>query len=403
MKLPTDDPVNPAATGQAIYKQIEADILRRVNRGEWRPGAMLPSRRDLARHYGVSPLTVERAVTCLVASGVLRTDDRRGTFVVDTRPAPAVEHSPSLPPVAGRKAAVVGIVGSLYLMSQDHLELNNHWVRILVESIEQACARNGDESRFFNRVTPESAEPAPLADTISAARKSGVDAIAVIGIGVPIADFEQTIASVDDTAIPMVCVSSSPLQRPAPNVSYDNYGAGYQAAQHLIDIGRRRIVVFAPQDAGWARERIQGIRKAAEDAGAPGADVALIPADPPPWRQDIDPETHAYGVARAFLAGAPPPETVICIQDQGAFGYMKAAREVGAEAGRDYAIAAFDDHARSRDLQLTSMRPPMEAMGREASLLIRRALNGENASAHICLRWNLIVRRSTTQAPLASK
>ncbi|HEX5324039.1 MAG TPA: GntR family transcriptional regulator, partial [Capsulimonadaceae bacterium] len=65
----------------AVYKQIEKSLRHRINEGQWRAGTMLPSRRDLAKEYGVSSVTVERAIASLIAEGMLRADDRRGTFV----------------------------------------------------------------------------------------------------------------------------------------------------------------------------------------------------------------------------------------------------------------------------------------------------------------------------------
>ena len=56
----------------AAYKQIEANLRSKIGQGHWPVGAMLPSRRDLAKEYGVSPITVERAVTRLLADGILR-------------------------------------------------------------------------------------------------------------------------------------------------------------------------------------------------------------------------------------------------------------------------------------------------------------------------------------------
>ena len=46
-------------------------------------------------------------------------------------------------------------------------------------------------------------------------------------------------------------------------------------------------------------------------------------------------------------------------------------------------------------LGLTTVRPPLEALGEEAARLLLRALNGETANMQICLRSHLIPRLST--------
>jgi GntR family transcriptional regulator len=66
---------------QPVYAQL-ADILRRqISDGAFRPGDQLPSEAMLVRSYGVSPMTVRRAIQRLVDEGVVRAIQGRGTFV----------------------------------------------------------------------------------------------------------------------------------------------------------------------------------------------------------------------------------------------------------------------------------------------------------------------------------
>ena len=66
------------------YKQIEENLRSRVSGGEWDASAMLPSRRKLARHYGVELATIQRAMSGLLEDGTLRADGS---------PAPARVHA----------------------------------------------------------------------------------------------------------------------------------------------------------------------------------------------------------------------------------------------------------------------------------------------------------------------
>src|SRR5579871_6126246 len=98
---------SPKETPLATYKQIAVSLRTRIHEGQWTVGAMLPSRRDLAREYGVSPITIERAITHLIADGVLRADDRRGTFVASAGTGAVA--APAAPPVARRGPATAVI------------------------------------------------------------------------------------------------------------------------------------------------------------------------------------------------------------------------------------------------------------------------------------------------------
>ena len=56
-------------------------MRERITSGEYRAGDRLPSEAELCALYGVSRMTVRRAVTLLVQDGVVSTENGRGTFV----------------------------------------------------------------------------------------------------------------------------------------------------------------------------------------------------------------------------------------------------------------------------------------------------------------------------------
>jgi GntR family transcriptional regulator len=56
-------------------------MRERITAGEYRAGDRLPSEAELCSAYGVSRMTVRRAVTLLAQDGVVYTENGRGTFV----------------------------------------------------------------------------------------------------------------------------------------------------------------------------------------------------------------------------------------------------------------------------------------------------------------------------------
>lgn len=63
--------------------ELIADILARIDRNEFPPGSQLPSGRELADHYGVSPATIQRATATLRRRGILVGRRGRGVFVAE--------------------------------------------------------------------------------------------------------------------------------------------------------------------------------------------------------------------------------------------------------------------------------------------------------------------------------
>jgi GntR family transcriptional regulator len=64
-----------------IYYQLEQELRRRIEMGEWKPGDLLPSERELAERYRISRMTVRQALADLVNDGLLYRERGRGTFV----------------------------------------------------------------------------------------------------------------------------------------------------------------------------------------------------------------------------------------------------------------------------------------------------------------------------------
>jgi GntR family transcriptional regulator len=64
-----------------LYQQIKGLILQSLDRGEWKPGEIIPSEIDLAARFSVSQGTVRKAVDELAADHLLVRRQGRGTFV----------------------------------------------------------------------------------------------------------------------------------------------------------------------------------------------------------------------------------------------------------------------------------------------------------------------------------
>lgn len=63
------------------YRDIKADVMSRISRGEWRPGGQIPNEADLAETYGCARATVNRAMRELAEEGVLDRRRKSGTRV----------------------------------------------------------------------------------------------------------------------------------------------------------------------------------------------------------------------------------------------------------------------------------------------------------------------------------
>lgn len=68
---------------EPAYVAIAGEVSRLIRSGELRPGSQLASHPELARQHGVSEIVIRKAVALLLSQGLVRTVERRGTFVAD--------------------------------------------------------------------------------------------------------------------------------------------------------------------------------------------------------------------------------------------------------------------------------------------------------------------------------
>ena len=85
--MPRSDPlfVVHASSGVPIYRQLVDQVEALVAGGRLRPGALVPSVRQVAAALGVNPMTVSKAWSRLEADGVLVRDRGRGMLVAARR------------------------------------------------------------------------------------------------------------------------------------------------------------------------------------------------------------------------------------------------------------------------------------------------------------------------------
>lgn len=74
------------ASGVPFYRQVVDQVVALVRSGALRPGAALPSVRQLAVDLKVSVITTRRAYADLEAAGLVHRRQGRGTFVAEQAP-----------------------------------------------------------------------------------------------------------------------------------------------------------------------------------------------------------------------------------------------------------------------------------------------------------------------------
>ena len=73
-----------------LYEKIKDHILQNINSGEWSQDQRMPSENDLVSTFGVSRMTINRALRELTESGILVRVHGVGTFIAPPKPQSAL-------------------------------------------------------------------------------------------------------------------------------------------------------------------------------------------------------------------------------------------------------------------------------------------------------------------------
>ncbi|MFG2618165.1 LacI family DNA-binding transcriptional regulator [Streptomyces sp. NPDC048507] len=174
--------------------------------------------------------------------------------------------------------------------------------------------------------------------------------------------------------IPAVIGGRRSATEELPSVDCDDRAGAAEAVRHLLKRGRRAIaVITGPLDLYGAQCRLEGYREALAAAGRP-VDESLIAVG------DLSEEAGRRAVA-GLLERRPALDAVFAASDVLAAGALRGLRAAGRRIPQDVALVGFGDSALARHLDppLTSVRQPVEEMGRAMARLLLRRIAGKPA------------------------
>jgi LacI family transcriptional regulator len=172
-------------------------------------------------------------------------------------------------------------------------------------------------------------------------------------------------------------------------VYLDNEAGGVMAARHLLEHGHTRIAhISGPPGFPDSRARLRGYRRALETAGIPFDESLVAEGD--------FLEEGGYRAMQQLLARKVPLTAVFAANDQTAAGVFKALREAGLGIPDDISVVGYDDVLLARYLypSLSTIRQPLEEMGRAATRAALALLAGEETEVRNRFEPQLVSRQS---------
>jgi len=196
---------------------------------------------------------------------------------------------------------------------------------------------------------------------------------------------------------PVVLINNQHPGDFARSIMIDNLAASRKAMAHLIGLGHRRIAYIGDRTGFQSdTERLSGYRQSLKKAGLPNLRE---------WIRHGDGKAEeGERMAEQLLRSPDPPTAIFCYNDMTALGALRAAQRLRLRVPRDLSLVGFDDLfvASYTTPALTTVRQPMQEMGRKAMQILLELLAGGAPRSHLKVQGELIVRGSTARQPSAA-
>lgn len=210
--------------------------------------------------------------------------------------------------------------------------------------------------------------------------------------------------------LPLVFVD----QVPAPglaSVNIDDRAGARAAAQHVVDLGHRRVDIVTANPATEPGVIADPLAAAVSHVGKQRIlgwfDALHAAGIQPTVVQEGRTGGSGSDAARLLLGSDDPPTAILCFSDVLAFGVVQTAQAMGLSVPAQLSVVGFDDNPLASRMRpaLTTVRQDVAAKGRAAAgaltAAIERARTGEAGRVrHVLLPTELVVRDSTA-APAA--
>jgi DNA-binding LacI/PurR family transcriptional regulator len=224
-----------------------------------------------------------------------------------------------------------------------------------------------------------------------------VDGVVVVGLSADHPEVEQIRAA----GVPLVMVDSSALQD-LPSIEIDDEGGARAAAEHLVALGHRDILIIGVEAPAPTleldTEGVMGRRLRGYQVGLAAKGIELDPSS-----VVVAPASIEGGIGalhRVWTAGKRPTG-VLVMSDAMAIGVLRAARELGLRVPEDLSVVGFDDIDVSQHVNppLTTVHQPIRRKGESAvRLLLSVVQRRDRDPEQLRLETRLIVRASTGPA-----
>lgn len=298
---------------------------------------------DVADRAGVSVATVSRALRGLphVSTGTRRRVQRVAAEL-------GYEPNPHASRLAAGRSGTIGVAVPI---------LDSWYYARVLAGIHSVLA--GDQLDMHVVVIADEAGKERFVETLPSLRKR-VDGLILVDTFMP--DSMWPALTAGGLAVATVGVDTNLFD----GVVIDNHAAAVTAADHLLDLGHRRLAYIggragAHLEVESVEQRRRGMLTAMARRG--------LEADPGLQVEGGFSVAGGHAAMRRLLQGERP-SAVLCASDEMALGALQAAAEAGIGVPARLSVVGFDDQPAGRAVGLTTVYQPVSEQAARAAIMV---------------------------------
>jgi LacI family transcriptional regulator len=326
--------------------------------------------RDVARHAGVSTMTVSRVLN---NSGYVSVEARE-------RVEAAIAELGYVPnslarSLRSKQTRTVALVFT---------DVTNPFFTTLARGAEDAASHHDFNVILCNTDESEAKQDRYLAVLL----QKRVDGILLV----PARSRSEPVMLIQRQGVPVVVMDRRVPAAQVDVVRCDSERGAYEMTRYLMDLGHRHIALLTgPEGVSTARDRVLGYLRALSEDGQPIEDAMVVYGD--------FTQASGYDMAQQVLGLPLPPTALFAANNFIAAGAFRALSDAGLEVPTDVSIVTFDDlpAAWAYEPFMTVVEQPAYDMGYQATELLFARLSGQapDACQEVILPTRIIVRHSS--------
>ena len=332
------------------------------------------SLKDLAQELGVSIATVSRALRSSPEIGQdMQAKVKELAKRLNYRPNPFAQ---SLRKEAPR---VIGVVVP---------NLVTHYYAAVLDGIEDEARKEGYSVISANTHEDTEAEIRAIDNFISL-HVEGI--IACLSQNTTDYSHFEEIANM---GIPLVFFGRTCLSDRFSSVTANGDEAAYQATQHLIDTGSRRIAfIGGPNHLDMVKRRKHGYLEALRENRIP-IDRTLVACEKIDYQWALDTTIRLLN-----LPVGERPDAILAFNDIITFAAFTAIKQLGLSIPEDVALIGFTDdvHAQYVTPRMSAIEDQSHQMGKTACQLLLKSISGDTKIYRKIVPQKLVIRETSAR------